>query len=74
MSNDQDQQLAKQGRLIGVVIAVTMIVWIGANWLGPTIGLAGRFAFLIDFAAIAAFIWALVVSLQIRRKRQQNQR
>lgn len=74
MSNDQDQQLAKQGRLIGVVIAVTMVVWIGANLLGPNMGLAGRFAFLIDFAAIAAFVWALVVSLQIRRKRQQNQR
>jgi len=74
MSNELEQQLAKQGRLVGVVIAVTMVVWIGANWLGPKMGMAGRFAFLFDFAAIAAFIWALVVTLKIRRKRQENQR
>ena len=74
MSADQEQKLAKQGRFVGVVIAVTMVVWIGANWLGPQMGMPGRYAFLFDFAAIAAFIWALVVTLQIRRKRQENQR
>ena len=74
MSTDLEQKLAKQGRLVGVVIAVTMLVWIGANWLGPKMGMPGRFAFLFDFAAIAAFVWALVVTLQIRRKRQENQR
>ena len=73
MSNELDQQLSKQGRLVGVVIAVAMVVWLGANWLGPQLGMPGRFAFLFDFAAIAALIWALVVTFQIRRKRRENQ-
>lgn len=69
-----DQQLAKQGRVVGVVIAVAMVAWIGANWLGPQLGMPGRYAFLFDFAAIAALIWALVTTFQIRRKRRENQR
>jgi len=73
MSNETEQKLAKQGRVAGVVIAVAMIVWLGANWLGPQLGMPGRFAFLFDFAAIAALIWALVVTFQIRRKRRENQ-
>ncbi len=73
MSTDLDQQLSKQGRRVGVVIAVTMVVWLGANWVGPQLGMPGRFAFLFDFAAIAALIWALVVIFQIRRKRRENQ-
>ncbi|MDG1430142.1 MAG: DUF5337 domain-containing protein [Paracoccaceae bacterium] len=74
MSTDLDKQLSKQGRRVGVVIAVTMVVWLVANWVGPQLGMPGRFAFLFDFAAIAALIWALVVIFQIRRKRRENQR
>ena len=35
-------------------------------------GLSPRYAFLFDFAAIAALIWALVVTYQIWRARRDN--
>ncbi|MFV0492812.1 MAG: DUF5337 domain-containing protein [Pseudorhodobacter sp.] len=67
---DQDQQLARQARLVAFVIAGTMILWMGAQWLGGRLGLEARYVFLFDFAALAAFFWALVVTYQIWRKRR----
>jgi len=72
MSPEEERQLARQARMVAIVIAVTMIAWIGAQWLGREIGLAGRYAFLFDLAALAAFFWALVVTYQIWRKRRDN--
>ncbi|HKL55792.1 MAG: DUF5337 domain-containing protein [Roseovarius sp.] len=68
----QEMQLARKGRTVGVVIAVTMLLWMGAQWLGGQMGLSPRYAFLFDFAAIAALIWALVVTYQIWRARRDN--
>ena len=72
MSPEEDRQLAKTARMVAIVIAVTMLAWIGAQWLGPRMGLAGRYAFLFDLAALAAFFWALVVTFQIWRKRRED--
>ena len=72
MSSERDRAQARQGRIAAAVIAVTMIVWLGAQWAGPALGLAGRYAFLVDFAALAAFIWAFVVALQIWRARRND--
>ena len=72
MSPEEDRQLAKTARMVAIVIAVTMLAWIGAQWLGPRMGLAGRYAFLFDLAALAAFVWALVVTFQIWRKRRED--
>jgi Family of unknown function (DUF5337) len=49
---------------------VTMIGWMGAQWLGGQMGWDVRYAFLFDLAALAAFFWALVVTYQIWRKRR----
>ena len=70
MSLDDERHLAKQGRMVALVIVGTMLFWLLAQWLGPQLGLAGRFALLIDLAALAAFFWALVVAWQIWRKRR----
>lgn len=43
-----------------IVIVVTMVVWMLASFLGGQLGLPVALAFLIDFAALAAFAWALV--------------
>jgi len=51
-----------------------MLVWMGAQWLGAQMGWPIRFVFLFDLAAIAAMIWALVVTYQIWRARQNNRR
>lgn len=66
----QDAEIAAKGRMVSLVIAGTMIVWILSWWVGPMLGLPGRYALLFDFGALAGFFWALVVALQIRRARQ----
>lgn len=74
MSDKQDRALARKGQTVGLVIAGTMLVWLAANWLGPQLGLPGRFALLIDFAALAALFWAMVVIYQIWQARQADDR
>ncbi len=65
-----DVHRARQARLVGIVLAVTMVLWMGAQFLGGKLGLETRFVFLFDLAAIAAFVWALVVTYQIWRGRR----
>lgn len=67
---ETEQQLAKQGRMVAVVIASAMLFWVLAQWLGPQMGLPGRFAILIDLAVLAALLWSMIVTYQIWRKRQ----
>ncbi|MGH1578308.1 DUF5337 domain-containing protein [Planktotalea sp.] len=70
--DDTDAALAKQGRTVALVIAGSMLIWILAPWLGPKLGMPGRFALLIDFAVLAALVWSMVVTYQIWRKRQKT--
>ncbi|SEQ39632.1 DUF5337 domain-containing protein [Thalassovita taeanensis] len=72
MADELDAQLARKGRTVAVVIAGAMVLWLGLNFLGQQLGWPQRFAFLFDFAAIAALIWALVVTFQIRRARRDS--
>ena len=72
MKREKDLAYAKKGRMVALVIAGAMVLWLLAQWFGPQLGLAGRFAFLIDFAAMAAFVWAFVVALQIWRARRED--
>lgn len=69
---DPDMRLARQARLAAIVIAATMALWIGAQWMGGQYGWQGRFVFLFDFAALAAFVWALAVTYRIWRARRNN--
>ncbi|SFA72109.1 hypothetical protein SAMN05421688_0360 [Poseidonocella pacifica] len=71
---ESEAHLARQGRIAALVIAWSMLIWLAAQWVGPRLGLPGRYALLIDFAALAALFWALVVTFQIWRKRQQTTR
>lgn len=70
--SEKDRELAKQGRLVSLVIAGTMIVWLGAQVLGGQLGLEARYVFLFDLMALAGFFWAFVVTFQIWRKRRGN--
>ena len=72
MDEEQDHKIARQGRVVSLVIAGTMLFWIAVQWLGPEIGLTMRYAFLIDLGVLAAFFWALLVSFQLWRKRQTD--
>lgn len=70
MDREKDTAIAKQGRTTALVIAGSMLIWIAAQALGPAIGLPGRYALLVDFAVLAALVWAMVNIYQIWRKRQ----
>lgn len=72
-ANSNDVALARKGRTVGLVIAVTMALWIGAQWAGPSLGLPGRYAILFDLVALAGLFWALVVVYQMWRARQKDQ-
>lgn len=58
-----------QMRRIALVIASAAALWLGFQWLGPRLGLAGEYAFLIDLAAMAAFAWALLLAVALWRNR-----
>ncbi len=72
MAGPQDRHLAGQARRVAIVIAATMVLWMGAQLLGGTLGWPPRFVFLFDLAALAAFVWALVVTTRIWRARRSN--
>ncbi|WP_417247962.1 DUF5337 domain-containing protein [Celeribacter sp.] len=72
MGSEKEIAIARKARMVGVVMAVTMVVWLGAQWIGGKMGLPVRFVFLFDLAALAAFVWAFVNIYQIWRARQQG--
>ncbi len=72
MDKDKEQAIARKGRHIGIVIAVTMVLWLAMSFIGPQLGLPGRYALLFDFAALAGFIYAGVNIFQLWRMRQEN--
>ena len=72
MEQSTDQKIAQRGRLLALVIAGTMLLWLAAQWIGPRIGLAGEYAVLIDLVVMAAFVMALYNGLQLWRIRQKD--
>ncbi|MEE2859715.1 MAG: DUF5337 domain-containing protein [Paracoccus sp. (in: a-proteobacteria)] len=65
----RDEQDARQMRLVGIVIAVAMVIWIAVQAIGKEYDWAGRWAYLADLAAIGAFVWSLIVTWRIWRRR-----
>lgn len=59
-----------QARLASIVIVVTMVAWLLLSFLGGQLGIAAKYAFLVDLAAMAAFAWAMIVCFKIWRARQ----
>ncbi len=72
MDKDKEQAIARKGRHIGIVIAATMVLWRVMSFVGPQLGLPGRYALLFDFAALAGFIYAGVNIFQLWRMRQDS--
>lgn len=67
-----DVNLSRQARIASIVIALTMILWMAAQWVGGKVGLETRFVFLFDLAALAGLAWALIVTWQVWRKRRNG--
>ncbi len=71
MDSDKDQKIARKTRMVAIVIAGTMILWLGAQYVGKQLGLPGRYAILFDLMAVAGFFWSMVVIYQIWRARRE---
>ena len=74
MQAKESRREAKQGRVVGLVIAISMVIWILAQSLGPYLGLPGRYAILIDFLALVAFLWAIISGMLMWRSRRTNEK
>ena len=68
----KDRAMTRSARFVSIVIAGTMILWMAAQWIGGELGLPDRFVFLVDLFALAGFLWALIVTFQIWRKRRAH--
>lgn len=68
--SDDERRLVRQIRRAAVVMAVTMVVWMGAQYLGGQMGWPVRYVFLFDIAAFAALVWALVVTYWVWKERR----
>jgi len=70
-ADDIDRMLAARARMVAVVIAATMLLWMAAQWAEAEIGIPPRFMFLADLAALASLFSSLYVAFQIRRRRRE---
>jgi hypothetical protein len=62
-----DAKRGKQAKRAALVIAGTMALWILLQLIGAQYDWAPKYALLIDLAALAGFIWALVITFEIWR-------
>ena len=69
---ERDASLSRQARVASIVIALTMVIWMAAQWIGGKIGLEPRYVFLFDLAALAGLAWALIVTWQVWRKQRDS--
>ncbi len=61
MSEDRNRA---QIRRAAQVIFGAMVLWMLGSWAGGALGIAPRFAFLLDMACLAALFWAFVVLIR----------
>lgn len=59
---------AAEARLIAVVIAGAMIVWVGVQYVAWQLQWPPKFVFLADLSAGAAFLWAMIATYRLWRK------
>ncbi|MFN3938637.1 MAG: DUF5337 domain-containing protein [Gemmobacter sp.] len=69
---ERDRTLAREARVVAIVIAAATLGWIVLQELGRQYGWQWRYVFLFDLAAIAAYVWALAVTWRIWRLRRKT--
>ncbi len=69
---DAEQNQRKQTRLASYVMIASVLLLMGGSWLGGQLGLPTRFAFLVDFMALAGFAFAMIVLFRVWRARQSD--
>ncbi len=70
----RDQSQSKKGKLAGLVIAGSMLLWLGLQWVAVELEISGRIMLLIDLFVMAAMLWSLIITFQIWRARRHSGR
>ncbi len=70
MSREENQR--KQAKLASIVMLVSVVLLMGGSWLGGALGLPVRYAFLLDFIALAGFAFAIITLFRVWRSRRQD--
>ncbi|MCK8484825.1 DUF5337 domain-containing protein [Aliiroseovarius sp. S2029] len=73
MHTDPKNSLQREGRLAGLVIAFTGALWVGGTWAGNHFGWSQSIRGLLDLCALAGFVFGLVVTYRIWRKRRADE-
>ena len=66
----EDAYLARQGRVVAVVIALSGLVALLAPWIAARLGVGLRGEMLLYLAAMGGFAWALIVTVGLWRRRK----
>ena len=72
MPTQHDHIQAKKGRNASLVIAVSMLVWLGMQWAAVELNISSRYMLFLDLAVMAAMVWSLLVTFQIWRTRRDS--
>ncbi len=72
MGAEKDEQIAKAGRRAAIVMAGTALFWIATTFAGGQLGLSNRTQALFDLMALAGFGFALWMTYQVWRLRQND--
>ena len=59
----------KQGRLIALIIAASVLSWSVLQGAAPSLGISARYMLLIDFFTLTALAWAMISLYKIVRAR-----
>ena len=62
----------KQGRLIALIIAGSVVFWSVLQGAAPYLGISARYMLLIDFFTLAALAWAMISLYKIVRYRRER--
>ena len=64
---------AARSRVVGGVIVGTALIWMVAQFAGARLGIPVRWMVLIDLAALAAMVWAMIVAVGLWRARRDKE-
>ena len=62
----------KQGRLIALIIAGSVLSWSVLQGAAPSLGISTRYMLLIDFFTLTALAWAMILLYKIVRSRRER--
>ena len=62
----------KQGRLIALIIAGSVLCWSIMQGAAPSLGLSARYMLLIDFLTLAALAWSMISLYKIVRSSRER--